>query len=108
MHWEANHEDTRTCSDDRARRVRVGDGVTSGRDKIVADVNASSCEVAGFDFSDVTLRRSGSDVAVISYLATQDATCDGKKLPPKVYSTSIHVHKNGKWKSMNYQETPVD
>jgi uncharacterized protein (TIGR02246 family) len=86
----------------------AGGGVTSGREKIIADVNASTCKVVSFDFSDVKLRHLGSDIALLSYTATQDATCGGKKLPPKVYSTSVYVHKNGKWKSTNYQETPID
>jgi uncharacterized protein (TIGR02246 family) len=86
----------------------AGGGVTSGRDKIIADVNANTCKVAGFDFSDVKVNHVSQDVALISYMATQDATCGGKKLPPKVYATSVYLRQDGKWKSVHYQETPID
>lgn len=85
----------------------AGAGVTSGRDKIVADTSANTCVLKSFSFADPTLKKLGDDAAVIGYVATQDATCDGKPLPPKVYATSIYVRKDGNWRSMHYQETPL-
>jgi hypothetical protein len=46
-----------------------------------------------------------SDAVVMTYTATQDATCNGKKQPDKVIATSIWQKKNGKWMSPFHQET---
>jgi hypothetical protein len=47
-------------------------------------------------------------VAILSYTATQDAICDGTKMPAKIYSSSVYVRKDGKWLSAAYQETPAE
>lgn len=62
----------------------------------------------GFAFQDAKVRQSSPDIALVSYTATQDAVCQGKKLPGKVYSTAVYVGKDGKWRSVSYQETPID
>ena len=64
-------------------------GVTVDRDNIIADVASHGCEVKGFAFQDAKVRQ-------------------GKKLPGKVYSTAVYVRKDGKWRSVSYQETPID
>jgi len=86
----------------------AGSGVTVGRDKIMADVGSHGCDVKGFAFHDAKVRQLSPDVALLSYTATQDAVCQGTKLPGKVYSTAVYVRKDGKWRSVSYQETPLD
>jgi hypothetical protein len=44
----------------------------------------------------------------LPYTATQDATCEGTKMPPKVYATSIYVRQKGKWLNTSYQETSIN
>jgi uncharacterized protein (TIGR02246 family) len=85
----------------------AGAGVTTGRDKIVAGINANTCVVKGFDFTDARIRQLSPDIAILTYTATQDSTCDGQKLPPKVFVTSVYVRSDGKWRSTSYQETPL-
>ena len=94
-------------SEDAVQAV-AGGGITVGRDKIMADVASHGCEVKGFAFHDAKVRQLSPDIALLSYTATQDATCQGNKLPGKVYSTAVYVRKDGKWRSVNYQETPLD
>ena len=53
------------------------------------------------------MHKLGADVVLLSYTATQDATCEGQKMPPKVYSSSIDVRQKGKWMMTHYQETPI-
>jgi uncharacterized protein (TIGR02246 family) len=72
-----------------AVEVVAGTAPVVGRDAIIKDITALPCELRSFAHKDAKLRRLSPDVVVLSYTATQDATCDGKKMPPKVYATSI-------------------
>jgi uncharacterized protein (TIGR02246 family) len=91
-----------------AVQVVAGAGVSKGRDKIIADVSSHTCQMKEFEFSDSSLRQLSPDVAILTYTATQDTTCDGHKLPGKVYSTAVYVHQGGKWRSTSYQETALE
>jgi uncharacterized protein (TIGR02246 family) len=86
----------------------AGVGTMVGRDTIAKENSAHTCVMKSFDFQDPKLRQLTPDVAIVSYTATQDTTCDGAKLPAKVQATSVYVKQGGKWLSANYQETPVD
>ncbi|HEX2465348.1 MAG TPA: nuclear transport factor 2 family protein [Thermoanaerobaculia bacterium] len=89
-------------------QVIAGIGAVAGRDAVVKATNGLTCELKSFDFSGAKLRQVAPGVAILSYTATQDTTCDGTKLPPKLQVTSVYVQKDGKWLSANYQETPVE
>ena len=58
--------------------------------------------------ADGKLRNVNKDVVILSYTATQDTTCAGKKMPPKVFSRSVYVQQQGKRVQTQYQETPID
>ena len=77
--------------------VVAGTAPVVGRDAIIKDISSLPCELRSFAHKDVKLRRLSPDVVVLSYTATRDATRDGKKVPPKVYATSIYVKQKGKW-----------
>ena len=91
-----------------AVQIVAGTGMVSGRDAVVKEVSAGGCELKGFEFERIELRKLSKDIAVLSYTATQDAACGENKLPPKVQSTSIYVKKKKEWKLIHYQETPID
>ncbi len=89
-------------------QVVAGMETFTGRDAIAAEISAGGCKVESFDFHDVKVRQLVPDVAILSYTATQEAICDGTKLPAKIYSSSVYVRKDGKWLSASYQETPAE
>ena len=91
-----------------AVQIVAGTGVMVGREAIASEISKGGCDVKSYEFNEVKLHRLSKEVAMISYSATQDATCDGNKLPPKVLATSIYVMKDGKWMAASYQETPVE
>lgn len=86
----------------------AGAGVSTGREKIMADVKSNTCQMKSFEFTDAKLRQLSPDIAILTYMATQDTTCEGQKLPAKVFATSIYLRQGGKWRSTSYQETPLE
>lgn len=101
-------ETFRKAIDVNAVEIVAGTAPLVGRDAIVKAVTTQSCELRSFKFDDARLHRLGRDAAAASYTATQDATCEGKKLPPKLRVTSIYLKKQGKWMLRYYQETPIE
>jgi hypothetical protein len=85
----------------------AGAPVTVGRDAVVQAVAAPGCELRSFDLQDAATRELAPGVIALSHTATQDASCAGMALPPKVYSMSIYVWRDGGWLATSYQETPV-
>jgi hypothetical protein len=56
------------------------------------------------DFEGIVAKHKYGPV-VMTYAATQDATCEGKKQTGNVFATSIWQKKGGKWLSPFHQET---
>ena len=107
--WGAkNGEVVRKHSTEDAVQIVAGTGMFVGRDAIAADIAGHDCELERFAFHDVKLRQPVADVAIVTYTATQDAMCDGKKLPARIQSTSVYVRQGGEWLQTSYQETPID
>jgi hypothetical protein len=61
--------------------------------------------VNSFSLSDFSYMWLDKGTVVMTYAATQDATCDGKKQAGKVFATSIWQKKGSKWLSPFHQET---
>ena len=80
-------------------------GRVSGKAGQLDMITKTPCDVAGFSLGDVAVQRFGDHTAVLTYDASQDATCDGQRLPEKVMVTSVWVKLDGKWQAASYQET---
>ena len=65
------------------------------------------CEIKSYSFSDEQMHPIGNDVAVLSFRAAQDYTCDGKKGPADVWSSAIYAREGDTWKAVYYSETPA-
>jgi hypothetical protein len=65
------------------------------------------CEVRGFSLSDYAFRKMSDNVVLLTYMASQDATCNGRELPSPVRASSIYVQRDGEWKNIFYQESAV-
>jgi len=44
---------------------------------------------------------------LLTYKASQDATCGGTKIPPTILVTSTYVRKDGAWKASSYHESAL-
>lgn len=88
--------------------IIIGQGRLKGRDQIVEEITASPCSLTEFDFSGESFRMLAPKVALLSYLAKQDAQCAGHRLPGKLLVSSLYVREGKGWKMSYYQETPID
>ena len=74
---------------------------------MVKAMDDAKCDVKSYSFSDEQMTPLGNDVAVLTFKAMQDATCDGKKSPSPVNSASVYVREGDKWKNLLYIENQV-
>ncbi len=89
--------------------VNIADGmVDRGKQNILKDLSSGVCTVNSFSLSDFSFQWIDSDAVMLTYTATQDATCNGKKQPGKVIASSLWVKKGGKWMSPFHQETTAE
>ena len=86
--------------------ISVADGgVFKGKEQVLKSMTDARCVVKGFSLSDFSYIWLDKDTVVMTYAATQDATCEGKQQAAKVIATSIWQKKGGKWLSPFHQET---
>lgn len=83
----------------------VGGSIENGKSNIMKDMAAANCAVASFGLSDFTYIWLDKDTVLMTYKASQDGTCSGNKIPPKVIASSIWQKQGGKWVSPFHQET---
>ncbi len=87
--------------------VEMGAGGPAGKQPIVAFVGSDKCEVRSYAVDRFTVTRYTDDVALLTYLATQDTTCYGKPVPRPSWTSSLYVRRNGKWQNALYQHSPA-
>jgi hypothetical protein len=106
--WEAwKNKDTTAY-----RAVLTDDAVSNGRsgptsiDQMVAGLK--DCEVRSYalDEGSARVKSIAPGVALLTFKATQDATCGGTAAPPTVWASSLYVRRGGQWRNVFYQETP--
>lgn len=73
----------------------------------IKEISESKCEVKSQSLSDEQMTPIGSDVVVLTAKATADYTCDGKKGPSPVWSSSIYVRSGDAWKAAYHNENPI-
>ena len=89
--------------------VNIGDGsVDRGKQQILKNLSSGVCAVNSFSLSDFAFQWVDKDAVMMTYTATQDVTCNGKKQPGKVIASSLWVKKGGKWMSPFHQETTAE
>ena len=107
--WEAwKNRDSKVQEEILSDRY-VGFGPTGRTNKAasVESMSKQNCKVNSYSWSDEQMRMIGSDVAVLTFKADQDYTCDGKKGDTPTWSASVYVREGDKWKNTYYAETKV-
>lgn len=86
--------------------ISVADGgVFKGKEQVLKSITDARCVVNSFSLSDFSYMWLDKGTVVMTYAATQDATCGGKKQAGKVFATTIWQKKGSKWLSPFHQET---
>jgi hypothetical protein len=86
--------------------ISVADGgVFKGKEQVLKSITDARCVVNSFSLSDFSYMWLDKGTVVMTYAATQDATCEGKKQAGKVFATTIWQKKGSKWLSPFHQET---
>lgn len=90
-----------------AESFNVGSSGVTGTDQMLREMPAQKCEVASYSVDQPQFMWVDKKSVVMAYHATQDATCDGKKVPAEVWASSMWTNQGGQWKAIFHQETPV-
>lgn len=87
--------------------VAMGSGGRSDKAAIIKRISDPTCEVNDFSLTDEQMTPLGTDVALLTYKATQDAKCGGKPLPPTVRAATVLVRTSEKWKAAYHNEVAI-
>jgi hypothetical protein len=67
------------------------------------------CTISSYRMEDVRCVPIGPDVGILTYQYTWAGAYDGQVVPAKtVFATSTWAQRDGEWKSVFYQETPIN
>src|ERR1700691_5500211 len=90
--WQAwKDKDPKTFSEmlpDNSVNI-AGGMMDSGKNNIMKDMAGANCAIASFSLSDFSYMWLDKDTVLMTYQASQDGTCGGKKIAPKVIASSI-------------------
>ena len=107
--WEAwKNKDTKpfkaTLSSDS---IMISDMGVANKASAIKDLEGAGCDVKSYELTDVKVLFLNSSAALVTYKATQDATCGGQQVPAAVWASSAYVMRGGKWLAASHQETPA-
>jgi hypothetical protein len=87
--------------------VTMGDKGLMDRAASIKEITTQNCQVQNFTLSDTKVTQIDKDTALLTYRAHQEATCDGKKVPPEVNVSTVYQKHGDKWQPIFHQETPA-
>jgi len=87
--------------------IQVSPSGVDDRAAMLNNIAPGRCEVRSWSIDDSTVKLMmlDADAAVLTYKASQDATCGGQAVPATVWATSIFVRRGRAWQSAHHQET---
>jgi uncharacterized protein (TIGR02246 family) len=74
--------------------------------KSVTDL-MKTCKINSAGVGDVKVTWLSKDVALLTYMSTEDGSCGGQRNPEHMWNSSIWSKNNGKWALTFHQETVV-
>ncbi len=81
------------------------EGISTKTD--IIEIVFVDCNLRSFELSDVGFMKLNKKAVLLTYIATQEAECDGSALSPRVLATVTYVKEGGKWMEAIYMETAI-
>ena len=88
-----------------ADAIQISDSGVADKATVLQSMGGADCEVRSFSLSEVKVTFPATNVAIIAYKGTQDATCGGQTVPPAIWASSTYVRRGDKWFAVSHQET---
>ena len=83
------------------------DGKRPTKAEVVKMISEHKCDVKSHALSDAKVTPAGADVAVLTYKATVEGTCEGKPIPSPVTAVSVFVRSGDTWKGAYHNEVAI-
>ena len=85
--------------------ISISSDGTSNKAGVLKSI-ANDCKVASFALANFKFVMLDKNAALLSYTATQDAICGGKKAPTNLQVAVNYVNRGGKWLEAMYMQAP--
>ena len=88
-----------------ADSVMISEAGANNKESTVKFIGDNDCVVRSYELSDFKVTMFNSSTALLTYKATQDATCMGTAEPPTVWTSSLYLQRGVKWYAATHQQT---
>lgn len=78
-----------------------------GKAVVIGGIAKKACQVRSYKVDHFTFRRLDENTALLVYRADQDTSCGSVTVPTPNWATSIYQRRNGKWKNVLFELTPI-
>lgn len=83
------------------------DGKRPTKAEVIKMISEHKCEFKNYALSDAKMTPAGADVAVLTYKATAEGTCEGKPIPSPVTASTVFVRSGDTWKAAYHNEVAI-
>jgi hypothetical protein len=87
--------------------VFVDETGVSDKAQFIKNLYSGGCAVKSYALDNFKFVMLAKDTALMTYKATQDAVCNGKKSPPVQWASSLYIRRSSKWENVFYQTSTV-
>jgi ketosteroid isomerase-like protein len=87
----------------------VGWGTSGRLDKASAikEYTGADCDINSYALSEAKVSRRGNRAALITYKASVDGTCGGKKIPASSWAAGVYIRDGGQWKAAFHAQAAI-
>jgi hypothetical protein len=87
----------------------VGWGMSGRLDKVSAtkEYTGADCDVKRYALSEARVSPRGKQAALITYKATVDGTCGGRKIPANSWAAGVYIRDGSQWKATFHAQAAV-
>ena len=83
------------------------DGIAIGKSALLKSISSGSCDVKSLSYADWKVHQFSSDTVIVTCKVLHDAVCDGNKIAPEVYASTVYVKKGSAWLNVCHHNIPA-